>query len=109
LRVYTSSDLTGVELGGALKNIIALGAGICDGMNAGDNAKSAFITRGMAEIARLGIVLGANPFTFAGLAGVGDLIATCASPLSRNHRLGVALAQGQEPETAQRTLGHVAE
>ncbi|GIV96450.1 MAG: glycerol-3-phosphate dehydrogenase [NAD(P)+] [Herpetosiphonaceae bacterium] len=109
LRVYTSSDLIGVELGGALKNIIALGAGIADGMGAGDNAKSAFITRGLAEIARLGSALGANPLTFAGLAGLGDLVATCTSPLSRNRRLGEAIARGKSLESALRELGHVAE
>src|SRR4051794_10882350 len=87
-RIYTSDDVVGVELAGALKNIIALGAGISDGMQAGDNAKAAFMTRGLAEIARLGRALGANPLTFAGLAGLGDLVATCASPHSRNRRLG---------------------
>ena len=78
-RVYTSDDVAGVELGGALKNIVALGAGICDGLEFGENAKAAFITRGLAEIARLGVAAGAQPLTFAGLAGVGDVIATCAS------------------------------
>jgi glycerol-3-phosphate dehydrogenase (NAD(P)+) len=109
LRVYTSSDLVGVELAGALKNIIALGAGIADGLGAGDNAKAAFMTRGLAEIARLGVAAGAHPLTFAGLAGVGDLIATCASPLSRNRRVGERLARGQPLETIMRELGHVAE
>ena len=108
-RVYTSDDVIGVELAGALKNIIALGAGISDGLRAGDNAKAAFMTRGLAEIARLGHVLGANPLTFAGLAGLGDLVATCASPHSRNRRLGQALAEGMSLEAAQARLGQVAE
>ena len=94
-RVYTSCDLTGVELGGALKNIIAIGAGINDGLGYGENAKAAFITRGLAEISRLARRAGANPLTFAGLAGIGDLIATCASPLSRNQQLGRRLAAGE--------------
>jgi len=95
-RVYTSNDVVGVELGGALKNIIAIGAGFSDGMGYGDNAKAAFMTRGLAEIARLGIAAGAHPMTFSGLAGIGDLIATCASPLSRNHMLGQRLAAGEK-------------
>jgi len=95
-RVYTSDDVVGVELGGALKNIIAIGAGFNDGMGFGDNAKAAFITRGVAEIARLGIAAGAHPLTFTGLAGIGDLIATCASPLSRNQQLGRRLAAGEK-------------
>jgi glycerol-3-phosphate dehydrogenase (NAD(P)+) len=94
-RVYTSRDIIGVEMGGALKNIIAIGAGIGDGLGAGDNAKAAFLTRGIAEIARLGIACGAEPLTFAGLSGIGDLIATCASPLSRNNRVGRELARGR--------------
>lgn len=94
-RVYRSNDIIGVELGGALKNIIALGAGANDGWGYGENAKAAFMTRGLAEIARLGIACGANPLTFAGLAGVGDLIATCASPLSRNRYVGLELAKGR--------------
>jgi glycerol-3-phosphate dehydrogenase (NAD(P)+) len=95
-RIYTANDVTGVELSGALKNIIAIGAGFNDGMGYGDNAKAAFITRGLAEISRLGIAAGANPLTFAGLAGIGDLIATCASPLSRNQQLGRRLASGEK-------------
>lgn len=95
-RVYTADDVIGVELSGALKNIIAIGAGFNDGMNYGENAKAAFITRGLAEISRLGIAAGANPLTFAGLAGIGDLIATCASPLSRNQQLGRRLASGEK-------------
>jgi glycerol-3-phosphate dehydrogenase (NAD(P)+) len=95
-RVYTSHDVTGVELGGALKNIIAIGAGFSDGLNYGENAKAAFITRGLAEISRLGVAAGANPLTFAGLAGMGDLVATCAGPLSRNQQLGRRLARGEK-------------
>lgn len=108
-RVYSGDDVVGIELAGALKNIIALGAGIADGLGAGDNAKAAFMTRGLAEIARLGIVLGAHPLTFAGLAGLGDLVATCASPHSRNRRMGEALAHGVTLEEAQAQLGQVAE
>jgi glycerol-3-phosphate dehydrogenase (NAD(P)+) len=93
--VFTNSDIIGVELGGALKNIIALGAGIADGLAYGDNAKSAFITRGLTEITALGMTLGANPLTFSGLAGLGDVIATCSSPLSRNHYVGTELAKGR--------------
>ncbi|HVB22136.1 MAG TPA: NAD(P)H-dependent glycerol-3-phosphate dehydrogenase [Ktedonobacteraceae bacterium] len=95
-RVYTSTDVVGVELGGALKNIIAIGAGFNEGMGFGENAKAAFIARGVAEIARLGIAAGAHPLTFTGLAGIGDLIATCASPLSRNQQLGRRLASGEK-------------
>ncbi|MBA2776156.1 MAG: NAD(P)-dependent glycerol-3-phosphate dehydrogenase [Chloroflexia bacterium] len=93
-RVYVSDDVIGVEFGGALKNIIAIGAGIADGLEAGDNAKAAFMTRGIAEITRLGVACGARPLTFAGLSGIGDLMATCESPLSRNYRVGFALSQG---------------
>ena len=108
-RVYTSQDVTGVELGGALKNIIGLGAGIADGMQAGDNGKSAFITRGLAEITRLGIAAGAQPLTFAGLAGLGDLIATCNSRLSRNHYVGQQLARGRTWPEIQTSMDNVAE
>lgn len=108
-RVYTNDDVVGVELGGALKNIIALGAGICDGMGYGDNAKAGFITRGLAEITRFGVAAGANPLTFAGLAGVGDLIATCSSPLSRNHRVGMELAQGRKLADIRASMRNVAE
>ena len=109
LRVYTSDDLLGVELGGALKNIIALGAGIADGLNIGDNGKAAFITRGLAEITRLGIAAGARPLTFAGLAGLGDVIATCASKLSRNRHVGEQLAQGYSLTEIQGSMNNVAE
>ncbi len=108
-RVYTSSDLIGVELGGALKNIIALGAGACDGWGYGENAKAAFMTRGLAEIARLGIACGANPMTFVGLAGMGDLIATCASPLSRNRYVGLEMAKGRPLEEVLAGMKSVAE
>ncbi len=108
-RVYTSTDVIGVELGGALKNVVALAAGAADGMQLGDNAKAALITRGLAEISRLGRALGAEPLTFAGLAGMGDLVATCASPLSRNRRLGEALATGRGLAEAQREVGQLAE
>lgn len=109
LRVYRSADVVGVELGGALKNVIALGAGMCDGLDAGDNAKAALMTRGLAEIARLGQAAGAEPLTFAGLAGLGDLIATCMSPLSRNRTLGEQVARGRSVAQVQATLQHVAE
>ncbi len=95
-RVYSSKDVVGVELGGALKNIIAICAGITEGLGYGENAKAAIATRGLAEISRLGIAAGANPLTFLGLAGIGDLIATCSSPLSRNHQLGRRLAGGEK-------------
>jgi glycerol-3-phosphate dehydrogenase (NAD(P)+) len=108
-RVYTSDDVIGVELGGALKNIIALGAGFADGIEAGDNAKSAFITRGLAEITRLGVAAGAQPLTFAGLAGLGDLIATCSSPLSRNHYVGKQLALGRTWTEIRESMDNVAE
>ena len=107
--VYTNTDVIGVELGGALKNIIALGAGMVDGLGFGDNTKAAFITRGLIEIAALGIALGANPLTLAGLAGLGDVIATCASPLSRNHYVGVELAKGRSLEEITASMTSVAE
>ena len=94
-RVYASTDVAGVELGGTLKNIVAIGAGMIDGMGFGDNAKAAFIARAIAEITRLGIAAGAQPLTFSGLAGVGDLVATCYSRLSRNRRVGEELGRGR--------------
>jgi glycerol-3-phosphate dehydrogenase (NAD(P)+) len=94
-RVYTNPDVAGVELGGALKNIIALGTGIADGLGFGDNTKAALMTRGLAEITRLGLAMGANPLTFAGLAGVGDLIVTCTSMHSRNRRAGIEIGRGK--------------
>lgn len=93
-RVYTNADVVGVELGGALKNVVALAAGMVDGLAFGDSAKAGIITRGLAEMTRLGVAAGANPLTFGGLAGVGDLIGTCMSPLSRNRRAGELLASG---------------
>jgi len=100
-RTYTASDVTGVELGGVVKNVIGLAVGIADGMGFGDNTKATLITRGLAETARLGAALGADPYTFSGLAGLGDLVATCASPLSRNRSFGVHLGRGLTLEEAQ--------
>ena len=94
-RAYTSDDVRGVELGGALKNVIALAAGICDGLGFGNNAKAALITRGLAEITRLGVALGAHPQTFYGLSGIGDLMVTCMSPQSRNRTVGERLGRGE--------------
>jgi glycerol-3-phosphate dehydrogenase (NAD(P)+) len=108
-RIYTSRDVTGVEIAGALKNVIAIGAGIADGLGAGQNAKAAYMTRGIAEMARLGVALGANPLTFAGLAGIGDLIATCSSERSRNHTVGRGLAQGKPLRDVLSALPEVAE
>ncbi len=99
-RVYAGKDMVGVELGGALKNVIALCAGISDGIGLGDNAKAALMTRGMAEISRLGVALGADPLTFLGLSGMGDLIVTCTSMHSRNRRAGILIGQGMSPEEA---------
>jgi len=107
--VYTNTDVVGVELGGALKNIIALGAGMVDGLGYGDNAKAAFITRGLTEMAALGVALGANPLTLSGLSGLGDLIATCASPLSRNHYVGVELTKGRSLKEITDSMTGVAE
>lgn len=98
LRVYTNPDIIGVELGGALKNIIAFGAGMCDGLGYGDNTKAALMTRGIAEIGRLGVAMGANVNTFTGLAGIGDLIVTCTSMYSRNRRAGILMGQGKSLE-----------
>lgn len=109
LRIYTNTDVIGVELAGALKNVIAIGAGISDGLGFGDNTKAALLTRGLAEITRLGVKLGASQATFMGLSGIGDLMATCASPLSRNRRVGLALAAGKPLETILKDLGQVAE
>jgi glycerol-3-phosphate dehydrogenase (NAD(P)+) len=109
LCVYTHTDVIGVELGGALKNVIALGAGIADGLGYGDNAKSAFMTRGLTEISALGAALGANPLTFSGLAGLGDLMATCSSSLSRNHYLGVELTKGRTIAEITASMDGVAE
>ena len=108
-RVYTSSDVLGVELAGALKNIVALGAGMGDGMDTGENAKAAFITRGLAEMTRLGIAAGADPMTFAGLAGLGDVVATCSSRLSRNRYVGEQLAKGRSWPEIRDSMDNVAE
>lgn len=108
-RVYTSTDVIGIELGGALKNIIALGAGISDGLGYGDNAKAALMTRGLAEITRLGTTLGANPLTFLGLPGVGDLMVTCTSVHSRNWRAGNLIGRGQSLDDVLEQMGMVVE
>ncbi|MBD3160961.1 MAG: NAD(P)H-dependent glycerol-3-phosphate dehydrogenase [Candidatus Eisenbacteria bacterium] len=108
-RVYTSDDPVGVEVGTALKNVVALAAGIAEGMGLGANAHGALLTRGLAEITRLGAALGANRETFLGLAGVGDLVTTCSSPLSRNRSLGEAIGRGTAPEAARKAMDQVAE
>jgi glycerol-3-phosphate dehydrogenase (NAD(P)+) len=109
LRVYTNPDVVGVELGGALKNVIALGTGISDGLGFGDNAKAALMTRGIREISRLGQVMGADTNTFSGLAGVGDLIVTCTSMHSRNRRCGIQIGQGKSLKEAIQSVGMVVE
>ena len=108
-RVYTNDDVIGVELGGALKNVIALAAGVTDGLGYGDNAKAALITRGLAEITRLGVKMGGNPFTFAGLTGMGDLIVTCTSVHSRNWRAGNLLGKGMKLQQVLDEMGMVVE
>ncbi len=108
-RPYTNQDLVGCELGGAVKNVIALACGITEGMGFGDNTRASLITRGLAETARLGAALGAEPTTFAGLAGLGDLVATCSSPLSRNRTFGERLGRGMSVEEVQRSTRQVAE
>ena len=108
-RVYTNDDVCGVELGGALKNIIALGAGISDGIGFGDNAKPALMTRGITEMCRLGVKLGADVATFSGLTGIGDLIVTCTSMHSRNRRCGIMIGQGEKPSVAVEKVGMVVE
>ena len=108
-RVYTSSDMLGIELGGALKNVIALAAGIADGLGCGDNTKAALITRGIAEITRLGLVMGGKAETFSGLTGIGDLIVTCASMHSRNRRAGILIGQGKSMEEAMAEVKQVVE
>jgi glycerol-3-phosphate dehydrogenase (NAD(P)+) len=108
-RLYTNPDVLGVELCGALKNIVAIAAGAADGLGFGDNGKAGLMTRGLAEMTRLGIAAGANPLTFAGLAGIGDVIATCGSKLSRNHRLGEELARGRPWSEIEASLPGVAE
>ncbi len=109
LRIYANDDLVGAEIGGAVKNVMAIAAGISDGLGFGHNARAALITRGLAEIARLGVALGGQPATFMGLAGMGDLILTCTGDLSRNRRVGLALAAGKRLPQILEELGHVAE
>jgi len=108
-RIYRSDDTVGVEIGGALKNVMAIAAGICDGLALGQNARAALITRGLAEIARFGVAMGARTETFTGLTGLGDLVLTCTGDLSRNRRVGLALAAGQPLPAVLSDLGHVAE
>jgi glycerol-3-phosphate dehydrogenase (NAD(P)+) len=108
-RTYASADLIGVEIGGALKNVIAIAAGVGDGMGFGHNTRAAIITRGLAEVARIAATLGANPITVAGLAGMGDLVLTCTGDLSRNRRVGIELGRGSTLDQALASLGHVAE
>ncbi len=108
-RVYTNPDVVGCEMAGALKNVIAIGAGIADGLGYGDNTKAALMTRGLAELARLGVAMGGDPLTFAGLAGMGDLIATCSSPQSRNRHVGVELGRGRALDDIISEMNMVAE
>ena len=107
LRIYTSGDIIGAELGGALKNVIAICAGFCDGLGLGDNTKAALITRGLAEMSRLGVVLGAKEYTFAGLTGIGDLVVTCTSQHSRNNRFGYKVGKGASVKDALQEVGTV--
>ena len=106
-RIYTTEDIVSVELGGALKNVIALSAGICDGLQMGDNTKAALMTRGLAEMMRLGVAIGGDEHTFSGLSGMGDLIVTCGSMHSRNRRAGILIGQGTKPEEAIKAVGTV--
>jgi glycerol-3-phosphate dehydrogenase (NAD(P)+) len=108
-RVYTNTDPVGVELGAALKNVVAIAAGLCDGLGFGDNAKAALLTRGLAEITRLGVAMGARAETFAGLTGLGDLITTCVSPYGRNRAVGMRIARGETLEEVVRSMDQVAE
>ena len=108
-RIYTNTDVVGVELAGAMKNIIAIAAGIIDGVGAGDNAKAALLCRGLAEISRLGIAMGASPQTFAGLTGLGDLVTTCISPKGRNRSFGERIGKGQTPHLAEHATESVIE
>jgi len=109
LRIYSSTDVVGVEIGGAIKNVLAIAAGICDGMQMGFNARAALLTRGLAEMTRLGLQMGGRAETLGGLSGVGDLILTCTGDLSRNRQVGMLLAQGKSLSTILKELGHVAE
>jgi glycerol-3-phosphate dehydrogenase (NAD(P)+) len=109
VRVYANEDIVGVEVGGAVKNVLAIATGLCDGLQLGLNARAALITRGLAEMTRLGVALGARPETFMGLSGMGDLVLTATGDLSRNRRVGLLLAEGQTLQQAVESLGHVAE
>jgi len=109
LRLYANEDVVGVEVGGAVKNVMAIATGLCDGMKLGLNARAALITRGLAEISRLGLAMGARADTFMGLSGLGDLVLTATGDLSRNRQVGMALAQGQSLDQVLQSLGHVAE
>ena len=109
MRIYAGADLLGVELGGAMKNVLAIAAGVCDGLGLGGNARAALLTRGLAEMARLGVAIGAQPQSFMGLATLGDLILTATGDLSRNRRVGLALAKGDALSDIVRSIGHVAE
>ena len=109
LRVYANEDIVGVEVGGAVKNVLAIATGLCDGLNLGLNARAALITRGLSEMTRLGVALGAKPETFMGLSGLGDLVLTATGDLSRNRKVGLLLAQGMDLQQAVQSLGHVAE
>ena len=109
LRVYANDDITGVEVGGAVKNVLAIATGLCDGLDLGLNARAALVTRGLAEMTRLGVALGAQHDTFMGLSGLGDLVLTATGDLSRNRKIGLLLAQGQSLQDAVQSLGHVAE
>jgi glycerol-3-phosphate dehydrogenase (NAD(P)+) len=109
LRVYANEDIVGVEVGGAVKNVLAIATGLCDGLNLGLNARAALITRGLSEMTRLGVALGARVDTFMGLSGLGDLVLTATGDLSRNRKVGQLLAQGLSLQQAVNTLGHVAE
>jgi glycerol-3-phosphate dehydrogenase (NAD(P)+) len=109
LRVYANEDVAGVEVGGAVKNVMAIATGLCDGMQLGLNARAALITRGLAEMTRLGVALGAKSETFMGLSGLGDLVLTATGDLSRNRKVGMLLAQGMDLQQALQSLGHVAE
>ena len=109
MRIYANEDLAGVEIGGAVKNVLAIATGLCDGLALGLNARAALVTRGLAEMTRLGVALGARAETFMGLSGLGDLVLTATGDLSRNRRVGLLLAQGRTLQQAVESLGHVAE
>ena len=109
LRIYANDDVVGVEVGGAVKNVMAIATGLCDGLQLGMNARAALITRGLAEMTRLGVALGARADTFMGLSGLGDLVLTATGDLSRNRQVGMGLAQGRRLEEVLASLGHVAE